>query len=104
MADLIPRDAAIMAIMKQIGEGTEQWVQGNNSAVYACRASLRAIPAIDPATIREAALREAADIAISFHQNALEWAKTIRGLDRHIKETDSLRISAAILSLIGEKK
>jgi len=87
MTDLIPRDAAIMAIIKQIGEGTEQWVQGNNSAVYACRASLRAIPTIDPAAIREAALREAADIAIKMNNG--ETAKAIH---------------RAILTLIGEKK
>ena len=33
---------------------------GNNSAIAACCATIRAIPTIDPAAIREAALREAA--------------------------------------------
>jgi len=57
---------------------------------------------IDPAAIREAALKEAAEIALSFHQKAMEWAKTVRGLAQHIDETDSLRISNTILALIGE--
>lgn len=83
MTDLIPRDAAIVAIIKQIGEGTEQWVQGNNSAVYACCASLRAIPAIDPAAIREGALEEVED----YLSNRGHWEAII-----------------AILALIGEKK
>jgi len=91
MTDLIPRDAAIMAIIKQIGEGTEQWVQGNNSAVYACRASLRAIPTIDPAAIREAALRDAIE-KIAKHK-ADEYSNYGLKVANHI-----------ILAMIGEKK
>ncbi len=64
-------------------------------------AALRA--ALDPDAValmvQEAvkAEREAcADIANEFHRKALLWAKKIRGLEKHIGETDSSRIAAAI--------
>ena len=45
--------------------------------------------------MREAAARVAQD----FHEKAIEWAKTVRGLEKHIGETDSSRIAAAIRAL-----
>ena len=49
------------------------------------------------------ALAEAARVADGYHQRAITWAKTVRGLDKHIDETDSSRIAAAIRAL-GEKE
>jgi hypothetical protein len=37
-----------------------------------------------------------AEIADGFHQRAIEWAKSVRGLEKHIGETDSSRIAASI--------
>lgn len=37
-----------------------------------------------------------ARIADDFHRRAIEWAKTVRGLEKHIGETDSSRIATAI--------
>ena len=51
-------------------------------------------------TAREDALRDAAEVADGYHKRALEWAKTVRGLEKYIGETDSSRIAAAILALI----
>ena len=63
MTDLIPRDALVEALRQLIGEGKEQWIQGNNSAVNACIRTVLTTPTIDPAAIREAALRGAEKIA-----------------------------------------
>ena len=57
---------------------------------------------VDPAAIREEALREAATVAQGYHERALEWAKKVRGLERYIGETDSSRIATAILALIDK--
>jgi hypothetical protein len=50
---------------------------------------------------RRDALEEAAQVADGYHQRAITWAKTVRGLDKHIDETDSSRIAAAIRALKG---
>ena len=73
MTDLIPRDAAIAEI--------EKWWKCS-STWQSPMTILRAIPTIDPAAIREAALYELAEIA--------------RG--------DGPLDEEAILALIGEKK
>ena len=60
MTDLIPRDAAIAVLahdrIRMNGSGTEFRVISTQDHIDA----IRAIPTIDPAAIREAALREAA--------------------------------------------
>ena len=54
MIELIPRDAAIGAI--------ERWWMCSQTTWQSPMTILRAIPAIDPAAIREAAIREALEI------------------------------------------
>jgi hypothetical protein len=84
MTDLIPRDAkheeafmaAVWSALK--ADATDLGKQQRILAAF------RAIPAIDPAAIREAALREAAELCDRFPY--VEGVKT------------------AILALIGEKK
>lgn len=79
MTDLIPRDAAIDRLTELSCDDNAHW--------GAIIDALRAIPTVDPAAIREAALREAAHVAL--HMNNGETAKAIH---------------RAILALIGEKK
>jgi hypothetical protein len=74
MTDLIKRDDALAAL-----------TLGNTMTVLQGR--INAIPAIDPATIREAALREAADVVHKW------WFGDGRDLPQEL-----------ILALIGEKK
>lgn len=45
MSDMISRADAIAAIRKQIGYGDEPWMNGNNSAIAACVAIIRALSA-----------------------------------------------------------
>jgi hypothetical protein len=45
------------------------------------------------ATARKDALEEAARVADGYHQRAIEWAYTVRGLEKHIDATDSSRIA-----------
>ena len=45
---------------------------------------------------RAAQIEVDAEIANDFHRRAIEWAKTVRGLEKHIGETDSSRIATAI--------
>lgn len=45
---------------------------------------------------RAAERERCAKIAEGFHERAVEWAKTVRGLEKLIDETDSSRIAAAI--------
>ena len=82
MTDLIPRDAAIAVLahdrIRMNVSGTEFRVISTQDHIDA----IRAIPTIDPAAIREAALYELAEIA--------------RG--------DGPLDEEAILALIGEKK
>jgi hypothetical protein len=55
------------------------------------------------ATARREGMEDAAKIADGYHQRAIAWAKTVRGLDKHIDETDSSRIAATIRAALGEK-
>jgi hypothetical protein len=51
------------------------------------------------ASARKDALEEAARVADGYHQRAIAWAYTVRGLEKHIDATDSSRIAAAIRAL-----
>lgn len=48
------------------------------------------------------AYADAAAIADTFHKNALEWAKTVRGLESLVTDTDSSKIRDAILARAAE--
>lgn len=87
MIDLIPRDVAIDSLTELSCDDNAHW--------GAIIDTIRAIPAIDPAAIREAALREAADIA-SGHDYSLQSSTAA--------DVRAQNISSAILALIGEKK
>ena len=64
-----------------------------------CRDEARAaLEAVLP-MIRAEVLEEAAMVADGYHQRALAWARTVRDLEKHIDETDSSRIAAAIRAL-----
>ena len=89
MTDLIPRDAAIDRLTELSCDDNAHW--------GAIIDALRAIPAIDPAAIREAALREAV-------KSLRDWQTH---LNRHsYKETAiTVGMSADVVeALIGEKK
>ena len=63
MTDLIPLDAAIGALEERrdhYRQDSQTWLQ-----IQMDVQTIRAIPTIDPAAIREAALREAAYVAIN---------------------------------------
>lgn len=121
MTDLIPLDAAIACLtetFKGIGEREIDTLDGWWETSYQCDfgadrlntaiVGLQAIPAIDPAAIREAALREAAEKcaehaeaarkklgAAQTRKEAVEWALIVTRCDL---------LTDAILALIGEKK
>ena len=90
MTDLIPRDAAIAAVreyIKDTGSELEKWDVDQ---------ILHAIPAIDPAAIREAALREAVKSLRIWHalaHNLYPNSATTVGMAADVVE-----------ALIGEKK
>lgn len=101
--DFIRRDDVLAACdIAPPDEWNDYTKGGYDFAAEECKRNIAALPAIDPAAIREAALREAAAIAQGYHEKALEWAKKVRGLEQYVGETDSLRIANAILALIGE--
>lgn len=86
MTDLIPLDAAIDAL-----------VSNTDLAFKACQTSvdaLRAIPTIDPAAIRDAALIEAARIIVTHEM----------GTPMHSPPQLLTEAHDRILALIGEKK
>lgn len=85
MTNLIPRDAAIGAI--------ERWWMCSQTTWQSPMTILRAIPTIDPAAIREAALREALQ--------RIGTLITPTSEDRMNGHEDAYR---AIEALIGEKK
>ena len=88
MTDLIKRDDALDAVDTFKRDFEQSWkVQFS--------ADIKALPAIDPAVIREAALREAADVAV-IHYYAAGAAMR--------PEFMPTRFRDAILALIGEKK
>jgi len=85
MTDLIPRDAALKIYT--------DWTLGPEEAI----AKLRAIPAIDPAAIREAALREAV--------NKLRDCQDSLRIHGYPDTALSFGIAAdGVESMIGEKK
>ena len=95
MSDLIKRDDALAAIY----EHSPEWT----------REAIAALPAIDPAAIREAALREAAEVADKL---AAEWWVTYKNImsvhcaDPHYQgmSDGADEVSNTILALIGETK
>jgi len=97
MTDLIPRDAAVAAVNRAIWKSP---IKAQISAIDASNdtaEALRAIPAIDPAAIREAALREAV-------KSLRDWQNNL--IHHRYKETAiTVGMSAdAVEALIGEKK
>ena len=101
MGDLIPRDAAA-AVCDKHSYSNNPYVSGRMADAAA---EIRAIPTIDPAcdhcgvdpaAIREAALREAAAVVAG-----CTWGDywTCDG-----EYVEPLRLSDAILTMIGEKK
>jgi len=121
MTDLIPLDAAIACLtetFKGIGEreidALDGWWETSSECDFGADrlntaiVGLRAIPTIDPAAIREAALREAAAKcaehaeaarkklgASETSEEAVAWALIVTRCDL---------LEEAILALIGEKK
>ena len=86
MTDLIPLDAAIGAI--------ERWWMCSQTTWQSPMTILRALPTIDPAAIREAALREAARIIVTHEM----------GTPMHSPPQLLTEAHDRILALIGEKK
>ena len=109
MTDLIPRDAAIAALDSHAHGTTTLGGQTYRSiTLEVAFEALHAIPTIDPAAIREAALKEAAAKcaehaeaarkklgAAQTRKEAVEWALIVTRCDL---------LEDAILALIGEKK
>ena len=97
MTDLIPRDAAIAVLahdrIRMNVSGTEFRVISTQDHIDA----IRAIPTIDPAAIREAALREAV-------KSLRDWQSD---LNRHLLMDTAVIVGIAadvVEALIGEKK
>lgn len=89
MTDLIKRDDALAAIDMALNNATGD--------LFDCHAAICALPAVDPAAIRDDALRE----AIAKCQTVMETAK--------LYDSAAMAVGAAacrevILALIGEKK
>lgn len=96
MTDLIPRDAAIDRLTELSCDDNAHW--------GAIIDSLRAIPAVDPAAIREAALREALDaVSLAPWKHCGDDSYSI-GLDTAGARVQNEADRYAILALIGEKK
>ena len=94
MTDLIPLDAAIAAL--------EKWVQVSQSTWQSPMTVIRAIPTIDPAAIREAALREAETVV----RQALVDAAYVYGSEPMKAKSAMFKAAVyatnAILALIGK--
>lgn len=89
MIELIPRDAAIGAI--------ERWWMCSQTTWQSPMTILRAIPAIDPAAIREAALREAVKSLRDWQNNLIQ----------RLYPDSAITVGMAadvVEALIGEKK
>lgn len=71
--------------------------------VYYSGFDLRAALKAAAPAIRKAALEEAAKVADEYHERAVDWAKTIRGLEELVTTTDSSRIAAAIRALADKE-
>jgi hypothetical protein len=109
MTDLIPRDAAIAAVSLAIWKSPIKAQISTIDASNDTAEALRAIPTIDPAAIREAALREAADYHKSRAEDELSLSSMYRGGSNpwfeHMQRAKLHKECAtAILALIGEKK
>ena len=92
MSDLIKRDDAL-ALLDLIAGG-EEYIDDRERLVAA-------LPAIDPAAIREAALREAAMVCINVSNDV--WTQIGREHAPFMKATAE-DCSKMILALIGETK
>ena len=93
MGDLIKRDDALALCDRY------PYVEGVKSA-------LEDLPAIDPAAIREAALREAAELVRSTSYTSSGDKRSLEPVSAGLKGMDMhhATISDAILALIGETK
>lgn len=100
MTDLIPRDAAASVCDKH-SYSNNPYVSGRMADAAA---EIRAIPTIDPAAIREAALREAETVV----RQALVNAAYVHGSEPMKAKSAMFKAAVyatnAILALIGEKK
>ena len=99
MTDLIPREAAIAAVNLAIWKSPIKAQISTIDASNDTAEVLRAIPTIDPAAIREAALREAAYVAINACLVPPDGGSPTEA-ERLVCEEAHRRI----LALIGEKK
>lgn len=92
--DWTPRDAAKAIVL--CDPDTIRSLKQDEARRYA-RAALEAVLPMIRAQVGE----EAAKVADGYHQRALAWARTVRGLEKHIDETDSSRIATAIRAMKG---
>ena len=83
MTNLIKREDALAAIDRAL-TNPKRYATGD---LFDCHAAIRALPAVDPAAIREAALREAYEVVYKW------WFGDGNALPQEL-----------ILALIGEKK
>ena len=97
MTDLIPRDAAIRAVNLAIWKSPIKAQISTIDASNDTAEALRAIPTIDPAAIREAALKDAV-------KSLRDWQSD---LNRHLLMDTAVIVGIAadvVEALIGEKK
>ena len=95
MTDLIPLDAALVSLYSHAHGTTTLGGQTYRSITLEVAVeALQAIPTIDPAAIREAALREAARIIVTHEM----------GTPMHSPPQLLTEAHDRILALIGEKK
>lgn len=110
MTDLIPLDAVRNAVAKLAQEFVDGGSPTAASVLILAADRIKAIPAIDPAAIREAALREAANLVESHRKQALDKMPSPYLMSRNDAKwvqanSDVMKIlSTAILAMIGEKK
>lgn len=97
MTKLIPLDAAIAAVNLAIWKSPIKAQISTIDASNDTAEALRAIPTIDPAAIREVALREAANIVEVLKGMYEEGGSPTAGMVLGVALED-------ILALIGEKK
>lgn len=104
MNKLIPLDAAIAALDSHAHGKTTLGGQTYRSITLGVAVeALQAIPTIDPAAIREAALRDAAGLIANMSRIITHTDEDIGTLTgRNL--IDPRKAAAAILALIGEKK
>jgi chromosome segregation ATPase len=98
----ITRLRARVAELEDANRGLVRLNEATQARAEAAEAQVAALTA-QLATARADAPEEAAGVADGYHQRAIEWAKTVRGLEKHIGETDSSCIAAAIRALKDAK-